>query len=716
MKTKEKYFDMRLCLERAQRLLSRYGLALFLLAVFLIAFQFGIEELYDMDFVCTNGDYQTYNVLRRVLDGQIPYHDFSNYLGMGVLVLCAPLLAFHNTFAGSVFVARFVAAAAFMLLTALTLYLISGHKLLSALGGLLLPKLLSSTLLMWIPYYGYYITFYLELLDKPSNSFRIVRLFLPVLLCAAALLWRRAKKSKNGLTLSRGEGIRARVNSVHGGACVGFAVGLGVTWSNDFGFACIGSAFLVLLILAIADAVQNRLGSRAFRRFLGFFPALALGMLLSALIASRGHLGSYLSFTKDVAGWQFWYYGERSRGKIFSLSHMLQILHYRTWLHWGVYLAVMLYCLYRLCKRKENDRLILFVFLFTSLVAAQVLYIIGSGNGSFTEGVYGFVLLCIVGLAVKGVCMLAQRLRGEKLLHTASTALAAVYILYMAAGTAADWRSCMAVRAGQRETGVWVEQLDGAFGYTTVGKEREIAESKAYALKEMYGIVGDAPLFSTFATALDDMRGSFQPTGSDYIIHALGDERFARYVENFRQNQYPYVQTTYFKWWPWEGWMSHANWDLYRELYANYAPAGNYTYWMLWAWQGENANVLDADVTAQLQQLDENRVQVTVRSAEKRPCYVDVTLSWDNDYVMNLFRLQTFRSAVFVQDDNIVQLSGGAIEFNGFFQPSHGNERHVSVYMENGVGSIILEGYPMECTRLAVHSAEAGEVILSPYG
>ena len=82
MKTKEKYLDIRFFLEKAQRffsgLFSRYGLALFLLAVCLMAFQFGIEELYDMDFVCTNGDYQTYNVLRRVLDGQIPYHEFSN--------------------------------------------------------------------------------------------------------------------------------------------------------------------------------------------------------------------------------------------------------------------------------------------------------------------------------------------------------------------------------------------------------------------------------------------------------------------------------------------------------------------------------------------------------------------------------------------------------------------------------------------------------------
>lgn len=692
---------MRIWFTRAQRFLSRYGLWLFLMAVCLVSFYFGIEELYNVDFICTNGDYQNYNALRRVLDGQIPYHDFANYLGMGVLVLCAPLLALHNTFAGSLFVTRFVAEAAFMLFSALVLYLVSGRKLLSALGGLLLPKLLSGMFLMHIPYFGYYVTFYLQQLDKPNNSFRIARMFLPVLLCAAALLWRRAanRKAQSGAV-----SLRARVNSMRGGACVGFVVGLGVTWSNDFGFACIGSAFLVLLILAVADAVQEKIGLRAFRRFLGFFPALAAGMLLSALIAARGHLGSYLSFTRDVADWQFWYFGELTKERIYSLSQLLGVLKPRTWYHWGMYLAVMLYCLYRLCRRKENDRLILFVFLYTSIVAGQVIYIVGSGSDGFPEGVYNFTLLCAGGLIVKGICALAQRLRRGAVLQTASAGLAAVYLLYMAVFTVVEWRECQAFRAVQSETWAWVEQLDGAFW--------GVPADKALAFKEMYRVVGDKPLFSTYATALDDMRGTFQPTGYDYVIHALGDERFEQYVEDFRQNRYPYVQTTNFREWFWETWTARASWELYRELYASYTPIGDYSFWTLWEWQGEDANVLDVEVTAELLQLDENRVQVTVRSAEQRPCCVDVVLSWDNDYVMNLYRLQTYRSTVFVQDETLGRTEDN--EPRGFFRRSHESENHIMISMQDGVGSVILEGYPMECTRLTVHSAAVGEVITAP--
>ena len=56
---------MRLCFAKVQRFLSKHAMVLFLLAVCLVSCCYGIEALYNVDFVCTNGDYQNYNVLRR---------------------------------------------------------------------------------------------------------------------------------------------------------------------------------------------------------------------------------------------------------------------------------------------------------------------------------------------------------------------------------------------------------------------------------------------------------------------------------------------------------------------------------------------------------------------------------------------------------------------------------------------------------------------------
>lgn len=45
------------------------------------------------NFYPINGTFQNYNPVRRLLDGQIPYRDFQDYLGLGHLYLGAVLTA-----------------------------------------------------------------------------------------------------------------------------------------------------------------------------------------------------------------------------------------------------------------------------------------------------------------------------------------------------------------------------------------------------------------------------------------------------------------------------------------------------------------------------------------------------------------------------------------------------------------------------------------------
>lgn len=214
-------------MERSKRLslwLSRWGWAIFLLCIAAVSSFYGAARCGSVDFVCTNGDYQNYNVLRRFLDGQRPYADFANYLGMGPLLLCAPLLALHNNFSGSLFATNFAACACFILFVFLIFYLVAGHKLLSAVAGLLAPKILSSRVLALLPGIGAYAENYLGLIAKPGNSFRVARLFLPVLFCLAVLLflWRKRRAAS---TLS----LRLLLRGRRACAAIGFCLGLGIT-------------------------------------------------------------------------------------------------------------------------------------------------------------------------------------------------------------------------------------------------------------------------------------------------------------------------------------------------------------------------------------------------------------------------------------------------------------------------------------------------------
>ena len=106
-------------------LFSRFDWLFFLLCIAAVSAFYGAARCGSVDFVCTNGDYQNYNALRRFLAGQRPYADFANYLGMGPLLLCVPLTALHNNFSGSLFATNFVACACFILFVFLIFYLVS---------------------------------------------------------------------------------------------------------------------------------------------------------------------------------------------------------------------------------------------------------------------------------------------------------------------------------------------------------------------------------------------------------------------------------------------------------------------------------------------------------------------------------------------------------------------------------------------------------------
>ena len=45
----------------------------------------GLAACYNIQYEITNGDFQNYNPVRHLLAGQVPYRDFTVYLGAGEL-------------------------------------------------------------------------------------------------------------------------------------------------------------------------------------------------------------------------------------------------------------------------------------------------------------------------------------------------------------------------------------------------------------------------------------------------------------------------------------------------------------------------------------------------------------------------------------------------------------------------------------------------------
>ena len=61
---------------------------IYIISLFTVAIYTYMNSIYA-DFFAINGVFQNYNVVRRLLDGQIPYVDFAVYLGLGHLYIGA---------------------------------------------------------------------------------------------------------------------------------------------------------------------------------------------------------------------------------------------------------------------------------------------------------------------------------------------------------------------------------------------------------------------------------------------------------------------------------------------------------------------------------------------------------------------------------------------------------------------------------------------------
>lgn len=91
----------------------------------------------------------------------------------------------------------------------------------------------------------------------------------------------------------------------------------------------------------------------------------------------------------------------------------------------------------------------------------------------------------------------------------------------------------------------------------------------------------DVRLWSTYAGLAEDERGCFAPR-EDYIIHALGPEGRAAYVEEFVEAAPEHVQTIRTDFFVYENWLRSTTWPFYEHLYRHYTPLGTTTHSILW--------------------------------------------------------------------------------------------------------------------------------------
>lgn len=655
---------------------------LLLLTLILMCLVHAIPAGMDANFFAINGDFQNYNVVRRFLNGQAAYVDFTAYLGYGHLLLGSVLTFIfgqgHPTFVSSKMAFQF--AAIFSL--AVWVYAIFWAVLYKK--GRILPFLAANIMLL------------LLLINPNVNASSITAPFF------------------NGMTASLSTGVSARFlrslapvffvgisialyclklrfkflnrsDSLSTAFVFGIPTGIVFYYSNDYGVSSSISITAVVFIKILLDRSIKLLAK--LNEFGLFLLMAAISFVLFGTAITCGHFPSYLSATFGTGGAQTWYYNSYKSYYLWDLELTL----------WScVQLSVVLLYSFVLIKKGYTKYNVIRygIPLFFNMVgyAASNEYKLLSGN--WLQEVSWTILFLTFCAEISSFFIFIIRYKSnsslEKQISVVSSLGAQIIVVFVAL-SGFSW--CISKSVSPESNlftghhGIFVENL----GYfSDEGLARSIKSTDEF-LKD------DDVLFSTYASGVETYRNQFQPSGIDYVIHVLGNTSRTKYLQNFTKVNPEYVATARESYTGWEYWVKNANWFFYRELFQNYVPAYANDYQVFWIKSTEN-QILDTNSAKfSAEKIDDHSVRISVSAPSVRFGVADVNLKYKVKKKTSLRSLLTLNTMVFVVTDN----SYRAADKDTYYLASQADgtpNSAIGIPIIDGSGSAVLTSEPSKNT------------------
>lgn len=654
----------------------------------------GLEDCFVIDYNITNGDFQNYNPVRHLLAGQAPYADFTVYLGAGELYgMAAILLLVGNTFARSMFAAEFLTWFCFELLVLAVCRAVfrtgrAARAMTAALSAYCLLAVQGTNLpgMDWLRnLLGY--------ASSSGNSARMIRsgaLPIAVLLCGVALcLWRAFPPKADA------KGLRKYL-PLGPTLAVPFIAGAMVPWSNDMGasmYLAVSLAYGLFLLRQYGTKIRTvalRVGQ--------YIVVSVLGLGISVTLISWGHPLSWLRQARGVSAYQAWYYGSGQGEKLYYLSELDLNWSFWVMLALAVVFAVVIF---RARSQENAVRAAGLFALCLGMALWNILYcLLSSAQNGPDGGAKALLAILVPVFAAAGLAWLAgHKERVFALLRRGLPPVAALFgCAVLALGT---WQQIDARIQGREEGYTRVDSLGGWLG------------DNAAKLATEQSILAGRTVWSTYASALEAMEGQLQPSGTDYIIHVLGDSQRVAYLQQFQAGGFDLVQTPSYKVTSYERWSRNANWWFYRELYRYWVPVGN-TFvcggmHIFWQRNGVD-NDMGVATTVDIDQTAENVVTITITADDPSFCGVaDLTLHYSHTVDADFLLRGGVGSYLHVSPDTEKRLceESGRDSLNcEFFIPTDKDTYSIPVTMENGVGTVTLTSLPGDAAHLTVSSAE----------
>lgn len=582
-----------------------------------------------------NGTYQNYNVVRRLLTGEIPCLDFVAYLGMGHLYLGSALAALlgGNLLSSVISYQLLTTGSLFLLVFALgSIYSHSARRICYAFM-LILPLVFCLTILTakLFPIYP------LDELIQVANSARMVRamiLYIDVLL----LYYLENSRLKNKILY------------------IGLIAGGTICYSNDYGIATALSIIFLTIYRSYAD------GKNIFISSLLLSISTLIGLIATAAIVTQGHPTAWFLMNSSIGDFQTWYFNGEKCYYIYQFDiNILTILQF----------IFVLFCLYSYFHKREYSYLALALINTASFLVAQEAHFLSGGGATIAH--MNLILSVLYYFFLSHECFWQKK-------YTISTVYVCV-VLFLAV-SAVDWHKNIA------KNQITISQkAQEHFGCGIGPLEQEVLNAAE--------ITKGAPVFSTYASALEDYTNQFQPSGYDYIIHVLGKTAREKYMHSFQNDNFEYV-TIQREYSPWSYWMRNANWFFYRELYAHYTPVYANFYELFFKKVPEDLSIPMPDNT----QIIINKQNESLYSVE---IFTDTNINGTADVMLDYkIDLQNnWRSKlVFRRDLDIIETTQNEVAakpeedlFRNFKLAGSG-QFYVPITIKNGHGQILLQANP----------------------
>lgn len=616
-----------------------------------------------VDFSPINGTFQNFNPVRRLLAGQIPYKDFQDYLGMGHLYLGSVFtLLFGGSFKSSLEAFSFLTLAGFSAIVFVVSWIVFSKKEYAiSLTNILLVFIIIRPMFFINSLVGTE-----EIRDAllsaltVGNSARFVRGLIFPVSCGLFILGKKIIDKR----FSKYGDLKYII-------LAGIVAGFSFAWSNDYGIGC--WVCIAVMTFWYSFTLDRKL-LYALKNMLTEIGISLCSIFLFVEIFTLGHFENWFKFTFGTGGYQTWYFNSQKSYYLWDLDTSFVVV-----LQAGICIYFLVMMLIR-HNDDINERSKRAALAYANMVGFCVIqeYKILSGEDS-REVAFTIFFATVFLEAVHIIFKAIKEKRLYGILNIISVITALSMLVSMTKGE-------LYFNYGTDKDGAYVEELGG---YLTE-LEDDLIATKEY--------IGDNRVFATYASAQEVVNGTFQVSGTDYIIHVLGDSQRAKYLEAFTDKEFRYAATIKESFNVWEYWNQRANWFFYRELYKNWHPVYANSYEMYWEKNiTDNEHVYNEDISLTVEPVDDSTIKIIISSDSKVNGIADVYIDYSVDKRKDALSLMNINRMLYVKNTGTVYADQPICETNFLRDKS---AEYIPVPVVNGYGEVTLEASPKTSTYL----------------